>query len=136
VRHAFRCEVVYAPTLSRLVGMRVCETCGGNLRRVPRAGLWDRIRYAAMYRCVECGRRAVATVGWSEIFSLTARCPRCGTYDLAQNSERDRVDQLHKNPFSLLQALFGAPLYHCRYCRLQFYDFRRRVASQVTAKGI
>jgi hypothetical protein len=37
---------------------------------------------------------------------------------------RDRIDPLYLNPISLVQALFGAHIWWCPFCRLQFYDLR------------
>jgi len=31
------------------------------------------------------------------------------------------------NPLRYMQRFVGAPLYHCEFCRIQFYDVRRRV---------
>jgi hypothetical protein len=33
---------------------------------------------------------------------------------------------------NLLERMAGGKLYHCRYCRIQFWD-RRRLASEVAA---
>jgi cytoskeletal protein CcmA (bactofilin family) len=57
-----------------------------------------------------------------------ARCPRCGTTRLRRRTRPDRIDQLESSPFNRIQRVFGAQLYHCIYCRYQFYD-RRGMAS-------
>lgn len=52
------------------------------------------------------------------------RCPICGTERLQLRSERDHIDRLYQTPSDRLRRLFVADmqLYHCRVCRLQFYD--------------
>ncbi|MBI4874995.1 MAG: hypothetical protein HY822_10230 [Acidobacteria bacterium] len=62
-------------------------------------------------------------------FSLKCRCPRCWGGDVHRFEELDEIERLYRNPISLLQALFGAPLYWCPFCRLQFYDFRKRAGK-------
>ncbi len=66
--------------------------------------------------------------------SERARCPLCGTYRLRALAERDRIDKMHRNPLNVVQGMLGAKLYHCRYCRIQFYD-RRRLAEQEKVSG-
>jgi hypothetical protein len=34
-----------------------------------------------------------------------------------------------------MQFLWGADLYHCRYCRVQFYDVRKPVAPEMREKA-
>ncbi len=38
-----------------------------------------------------------------------------------------------KNPMSLVQKLLGGSLYHCVYCRLQFYDLRKLSSVETAA---
>lgn len=58
-------------------------------------------------------------------FAETTQCPLCGTERLRRLTERDGIDRMHHNLFSLVHPLFGIRLYHCRYCRIQFYDIER-----------
>jgi hypothetical protein len=51
-------------------------------------------------------------------------CPKCGTPQLERLRKRDRIDPLYLNPVSLVQALIGAHIFWCPFCRLQFYDIR------------
>jgi hypothetical protein len=55
---------------------------------------------------------------------LRCRCPLCGTPRVNQRRRRDRIDATSHRPASILQHLLGGKLYHCRGCRLQFYDLR------------
>ena len=41
---------------------------------------------------------------------------------------------MQKGLINYLQFLWGADLYHCRYCRVQFYDMRKPVAPEVREK--
>jgi len=52
------------------------------------------------------------------------RCPSCGSERLQLRTERDHIDRLYQTPTDMVRRLFVADmqLYHCRVCRLQFYD--------------
>ncbi|MGA3027623.1 MAG: hypothetical protein ABSF98_22915 [Bryobacteraceae bacterium] len=48
--------------------------------------------------------------------------------------KRDGIDKLNRNPLRLVQRFFGARLYYCWACRLQYYDLRRlQPAARKTA---
>ena len=64
-----------------------------------------------------------------------ARCPLCGTYRLRALAERDHIDRMYNSLVNLVLRIMGGRLYHCRYCRLQFYD-RRRLAPESVTKAI
>jgi hypothetical protein len=65
------------------------------------------------------------------------RCPNCRTQQLARRWKRDHIDRLSHSPWSMLQRVLGAQLYHCRSCRLQFYDWRPlRVESPSKARAM
>jgi DNA-directed RNA polymerase subunit RPC12/RpoP len=53
-------------------------------------------------------------------------CPRCGTFGLSVLSRRDHIDTISRNPLRRLLGMLNARLYHCRGCRFQFHDLRRR----------
>ena len=57
-------------------------------------------------------------------FGSHTRCPVCGTGRLSRLGERDRIDRMHRTLFQFVRFPFGARLYHCRICRVQFYDRR------------
>jgi cytoskeletal protein CcmA (bactofilin family) len=52
------------------------------------------------------------------------RCPICGSERLQLRTERDHIDRLYQTTSDRVRRLFAADrqLYHCRVCRLQFYD--------------
>jgi len=55
-------------------------------------------------------------------------------------AERDRIDRLYQTPSDMVRRLFVADmqLYHCRVCRLQFYDIgpTGQAAVQKTAEAV
>jgi len=55
------------------------------------------------------------------------RCPSCGSEKLQLRTERDHIDRLYQTASDRVKRLFVADmqLYHCRVCRLQFYDLPR-----------
>ncbi|MGA3078016.1 MAG: polymer-forming cytoskeletal protein [Bryobacteraceae bacterium] len=65
-------------------------------------------------------------MGASPIVNSTRRirCPSCGSERLQLRTERDHIDRLYQTPSDMVRRLFVADmqLYHCRVCRLQFYD--------------
>jgi len=62
-----------------------------------------------------------------------ARCPLCGTIRLRERRRPDPIDRLESSPFNRMKRHFGARLYHCIYCRYQFYD--RRELAPVAPKA-
>jgi len=104
--------------------MGLCPHCGGRLTRVPRNAA-ERLKWEAAFECDSCMART-GIMQWYMVFlTRWSLCPRCGTANLRRLHSRDPIDRLWKNPISLLQSLFGAPIHWCPYCRLQFYDFRK-----------
>lgn len=85
----------------------------------------QKFAYLAIYRCRDCGGTARHTR-----FALFAadrvRCPLCGTDRLFALPQRDRIDRMYHNAFSVLRHLIPTRLYHCRFCRIQFYAAARR----------
>jgi hypothetical protein len=48
----------------------------------------------------------------------------------------DKIDPVIKSFWSVAQSLLGGRLYHCNYCRIQFYDLRHSAkASGAPADG-
>lgn len=58
-----------------------------------------------------------------------ARCPNCGTARLSKLKERDGIDPMQSGFLNLLERWAGGKLYHCCFCRIQFYD-RRTLAPR------
>ncbi len=108
-----------------------CPVCGDELRRTKRSFL-ERLGYSAIYSCKKCQHReAIARI---DAFKVTrhARCPECENSRLRTLKRRDYIDRLNRNPLRWIQKLAGASLYHCAFCRLQFYDLR---PSQESSKA-
>ena len=51
-----------------------------------------------------------------------ARCPDCGTTRLVIRGKRDPIDRYEGGLLAWWRRKLGAPLYHCIFCRLQFYS--------------
>ncbi len=102
-----------------------CLKCGESLVRARRA-IWEKALYTLVFKCQACEIRIGEKRSYLHYFARFARCPRCGTEQVEKRSTRDRIDKLLKTPVSLAQALLGGSLYHCVFCRVQFYDLRAR----------
>lgn len=112
------------------IQLQQCPVCGQKpLVRRKRTFL-ERFRHAAIYRCPICRFEASAplTVVYPQL-SRTARCPHCATTELIVLARRDPIERMYRGPLSTLWRWLGAPLLYCRYCRLQFHDFRKRLSS-------
>jgi hypothetical protein len=107
----------------------ICLQCGGELRRTRRK-LFERFGYAKAYRCKDCDSRVRVAVALHTKNLKFAACPRCHTYELTAPRRVDRIDKMVRGPRSFLQRLMGGTLYHCWFCRLQFYDLRPRKKSE------
>jgi len=81
----------------------------------------------AIYQCRGCREEQVVPRPWRYHFGPETRCPQCGTQRLTKLQTPDRIDPKHTGFLNLLERLMGGKLYHCRFCRIQFYD--RRGAS-------
>jgi hypothetical protein len=51
-----------------------------------------------------------------------AQCPDCGTTRLVIRRKRDPIDRHPSGPLAWWRRKTGAKLYHCIFCRLQFYS--------------
>ncbi|MBZ5583752.1 MAG: hypothetical protein LAQ30_16385 [Acidobacteriia bacterium] len=107
--------------------MRNCSRCGGRLRRIHRT-FWERFSYLAIYECRDCHDITSHPRHYRYHLGEHCRCPRCGTLRVTRLKERDHIDPLNTGLLHLLERLAGGRLYHCRFCRVQFYD-RRSLAS-------
>jgi hypothetical protein len=59
----------------------------------------------------------------------------CGSFRVARLKQRDRIDKMHSGFLNLVEKIAGkSRLYHCRWCRLQFYD-RRPLAAAKTEEA-
>ena len=110
-----------------------CASCGGVLIRVRRT-LPQKLIYHAVLRCKKCGRRETRDQWYLFLFGRKSRCPRCGSFRVEKLRGVDHIDPMYKNPLSYLQKFFGAGLHWCPFCRLQFYDLRKK--SPTLKRGV
>lgn len=60
------------------------------------------------------------------------QCPRCHTLKVSRRIAPDKIDPVIKTFSSVIQGLLGGRLYHCNYCRIQFYDLRHSMKNAPT----
>jgi DNA-directed RNA polymerase subunit RPC12/RpoP len=116
--------------------VRKCGYCGGSkLKRVHRTFL-ERFSYLAIYECRECENEEFIPRRYTYHFAgEEARCPNCGTYRVTKLRGVDKIDKMASGPLNRLEKLMGGNLYHCVFCRLQFYD-RRKAAPRTFLEPI
>jgi hypothetical protein len=85
--------------------------------------------YHAILKCSKCGQRETRDQWFLFLFGRKSRCPRCGSFRVEKLRGVDHIDPMYKNPFSYLQKWFGGNLHWCPYCRLQFYDVRKKLPT-------
>jgi predicted RNA-binding Zn-ribbon protein involved in translation (DUF1610 family) len=99
--------------------MLACPECDSVGKRRPRT-LFERVFNRAKLKCPRCGD----VWYWRRyFFQKYTRCPECGTARLSRRSRYDRIDRKSDSLLRRSLGLFGAPIYHCTFCRLQFRDF-------------
>ena len=108
--------------------MRQCVSCGGELVRLKRT-IGQKFVYHAVLKCRKCGRREIRDQWFLFLFGRKSRCPRCGSFRVEKLRGIDHIDPMYKNPFSYLQKFLGGNLHWCPFCRLQFYDVRKKTPS-------
>jgi DNA-directed RNA polymerase subunit RPC12/RpoP len=112
--------------------MHICPECGGETRRSHRS-FWEQFFYRAAYRCRSCDERILVRKR-VPLPSRYTNCPRCAGRELSILKKPDHIERLNTNPLRLVQRFFGARLYYCWACRLQYYDLRgRQPAMRQTA---
>jgi hypothetical protein len=92
------------------------------MTRSHRRGL-EKLIFAQAFRCPTCNRRerrSYIDAGFDEF----ASCPRCGNAVPDKRSKRDKVDSMLHSPIRMIHWALGGKIYHCVFCRLQFYDVR------------
>lgn len=109
--------------------MRKCGYCGGShLKRVHRTFI-ERFSYLAIYECRDCENEEFVPRRYNYRRGEEARCPNCGTYRLTRLRGVDKIDKMLPGLLNRLEKMMGGNLYHCVFCRLQFYD-RRKAAPR------
>ena len=84
----------------------------------------------AIYECAKCESEECAPHPFRYHLGPACRCPVCGTYRVVRLRKRDHIDRLRGGFLNLLERLVGGgKLYHCRWCRMQFYDRRKTVGE-------
>jgi len=101
------------------------------MRRVHRTVV-ERLSYLAIYECKVCHTEDSLPRRYHLHLGKSARCPKCGTYRITRLKEPDRIDRMHTGLLNMIEHMVSDQLYHCRYCRIQFWD-RRRLAAEVAA---
>jgi DNA-directed RNA polymerase subunit RPC12/RpoP len=56
------------------------------------------------------------------MYDEVAECPECGTTRLVIRKRRDPIDRHPRGLRAWWHKKMGATLYHCIFCRLQFYS--------------
>jgi hypothetical protein len=74
-------------------------------------------------------RRSILRAATRTISVHTAAARDCGTFRVTRLKEPDKIDRLQTGFLNFLERTAGGRLFHCRYCRVQFYD-RRMLASE------
>ena len=113
--------------------MRKCGKCGGRLRRVHRT-FFERFSYMAIYECRDCRKEVFYPRRYKYHFGTGCRCPKCGTFRVVRLKVRNQIDPMSTGLLHFLERVAArGKLYHCRYCRLQFYDRRQLAKGEVGA---
>jgi DNA-directed RNA polymerase subunit RPC12/RpoP len=118
--------------------MTKCARCGGKVRRVHRT-LAERLRFLAVYECLSCQEAEFVPRQFQYHLGPETRCPSCGTLRITKLKERDKIDPMNTGLLNFLERIFGGNLYHCCFCRLQFYDRRipgQRLNHEVIARAL
>jgi len=89
----------------------------------------ERLRYMAIYECPKCATEEFIPRRYTYHFGESARCPRCGSFRPSKLRERDKIDKMQWGFLNQVERWAGGRLYHCCFCRLQFYD-RRPLAEK------
>jgi hypothetical protein len=110
-----------------LNSLPACIVCGHSYAR-KRRNLIQKVLFQAVFRCEHCGHETYIRRGCLlfVMFRRYSECPWCGNPDVSRLSSRDRVDPMSRNPLRRILGLFGFRLYHRKFCRLQFFDWRKR----------
>ena len=115
--------------------VRKCGHCGsGGLKRVHRTFL-ERFSYLAIYECRDCENEEFVPRRYTYHLGEQVRCPGCGTYRVTRLRALDKIDKMAAGPLNILERLAGGSLYHCCFCRIQFYD-RRKMAPRVNVQPV
>jgi DNA-directed RNA polymerase subunit RPC12/RpoP len=90
---------------------------------------YQKLFYVHLYRCRECGIETPMRREFSLKPSAYVQCPRCHTHKVTRRIAPDKIDRVIHTFSSVMQGMLGGRLYHCVYCRIQFYDLRHSVKN-------
>jgi hypothetical protein len=116
--------------------VRKCGYCGGSrLKRVHRTFV-ERFSFLAIYECRDCENEEFIPRRYTFHFGENVRCPRCGTMRVTKLRAPDKIDKMVTGFWNTFEKITGGnKLYHCCFCRVQFYD-RRKLAPRVNLQPI
>ena len=109
--------------------MVVCAKCERRMVRQHRKW-YQRLGYKQIFQCLECNDKALVPREFISKPSAYVRCPLCHTLKVSRRISRDKIDGMIRTFSSIVQCLLGGRLYHCLYCRIQFYDLRHSLKIQ------
>jgi hypothetical protein len=90
----------------------------------------------AIYECRKCEREEYVPRRFRFHLGAAVRCPVCGTHRVSRLKTPDRIDRFHTGFLNFLERIAGhGRRFHCRWCRLQFFD-RRHLASELRKKEL
>jgi hypothetical protein len=100
----------------------------------------EKLVYSEAFQCLHCRqsvyrRRRILQFPGSFAGSWFTRCPQCARTEVMRARNVDRIDRTSGHVLSQVQRWLGAPLYKCRACRLQYYDWRGRRISDGSDAG-
>ena len=108
--------------------MKKCGYCGGNrLERVHRT-FFERFSYLAVHKCWDCRAKEFRPHRYTYHLGKQVRCPKCGTYRVTRSNAPDKINSMMTGPLNFLKRWLGGKLYYCRFCRVQFFDRRKRAS--------
>ncbi len=84
----------------------------------------EKLIFSQTFRCKDCNWRKRDSYLRTGLLEEYASCPRCGNLAPDRRSKPDKVDSMLHTPLRFLYKIVGGKLYHCVFCRLQFYDTR------------
>ncbi len=87
----------------------------------------------AIYQCRQCHDISTVPRRFRYHLGEKCRCPKCGTYRISMLREPDTIDPFNKGLLNWLEKLAGGRIFHCKFCRLQFYD-RRKTPKELSLR--
>jgi hypothetical protein len=102
------------------------------MKRVHRT-FWERFNYLAIYECRDCHAEEFIPRRFRFHLGDNCMCPRCGTLRITKLRDRDQIDPMMGGLLNIVERMAGGKIYHCCYCRVQFYD-RRKMASRTDSE--